>query len=919
MAQPKGGTLAAYQGFPVLEATLRRSTGVEPDGCTVTMALSAFPEGFDFSTPPRGKLGDPGDPAGAVPSVDVIRGGRADVPPERKSFHAMGTFVAAEAVDAEAWSVVLPGLYVHSIEVTKRSPRGASIVTLALSDVRSLWGYGYLPRWTFNKLKGDGTHHEDTLDDGKPWTLARMLEVAIVPNLLGRPRLAHVPEKWKNVIVSFDFGGPIPTVEAVRQIIDHFKGRISLHWDRSVGFYRDGEGKVGHSPGNDPSNAAALPDAKTADGDVLTREYGYPPEFVIVTGGPRVQTVALDCCDPVLVIEGIIWHLAAGLHYLLHGDPRDGISREITDLRARMARFQREGRAHDPANDRLLAGLEAKLAELNAKDPQEATPEEMAEIRRFVLKPSSVQGTYAYTDRAMQILREQAFRLWRIPGAETWARHLLPLRARAETDRAGHSLPVTVETFRWRIRQTSIRKKPRGSGVTTEGAPETQEERDLRQAESELARIRRLIQSVSGNATFDLDAGFEAFGLGVFNELPNAFGLAERGAGIGGTEGAQGFADELRRARLADLEQEGLGQEYLDALQRVHSAEAKLNAGEDRLSTSDLDLAIAREGLAFAEELAGAGGERDAALRRDSSHLQRMKELIRERAERIRKFNAGGRGEDAAAQEVFDLMDKRDKLPEGSPEREDLDRQIAEKAKERGVQGRLASVTHLVNEPRKADLQAEVFDEDNGIVRTPEPTGWVRNVEVPTAADTELLPHEDTPVRVIFGTHLRPEIPGTRVPTGGKCEHVLPERITDEAESVYYAAFQRVGRDVRPVERKDAPPDETLAKEERDLVERIPLRGETNRKQLDERARQIALEHVQEREVVEGARYTFLRPWRANPNGRVPAVELRLRAGVRGWETTVIVGAVGLFNDVNKTHERPRVRQPAPPRRAEDP
>lgn len=901
------GTLIDFAGLPGVEVILRRSTGLEPDGSQVVLVVDdTFPDGW--SLPVRRRT-DPPTVAPASPApLEALRApgsGPVEETASPKLLPEEGTLTLAEvlpavdAQDAEARTLVVGGLLVSSWEV-EMSRTGARLLVLSLTDIRALWDRGFLPRWSFNRLKADGEHAEDTLDEGETWTLANLLRKVVVPALWGQPRLARVPEAWERVVASWEFPRYCRAVDALRRLLEKHPARVALHLDGSVGCYLEGEGRVGYSPGQDPENPDELPAGYVLDEEERrSRSYRRPPGFVVIGGGPRIATVAIDGWEPVLFLDGEFVPIRVGVARLLDGTAGRGLAEEVASLRNRIARTRDAGGEPDAGALALLDGLERRLREEQSKPPREATDEEMAFVRRFVLRGDAAQSDKRLTHAAAQVLKEQAFRLWRLPGAETYNAHLLPLLDRAETDAQGRRLEPLVESYRARIRMATLTNLVRGDRPgadvgSTQGRPVSDAERALRQAERDRETIKRRV----------LEAGFTlgppnapAFERGpqAITEWIVRFRASEppRSEEFGPDRlletrsRVSGLLEQIRFAEFAGEAVPGDADRYLDALER----RAKALDDLDPYSTAGLELELAKTLREAAQELADTD-DREAV--RNGGKIAHAVELQRQIREKHRQREEANKT--------------------GSAENDALDFQ----------EGKANATTHLVNDPRSPDPGARVFDRLAGVVKTPEPAGWVENVEVPTFSDTALLPHEQTPVRVQFGTSLRPRLPGQRPPTGGgpKQRSIVPFETPTSDQDAYFARVYRVDGpgQVKAVKFDEVPPGEGLTVTDERLVELIRLSGDTNVRELERQAEELAVGQSLELEAVEGARYRYLRPWPVNPNGRVAGVEVASRPNAIGFSTLVVVGPPRAVFDGRVTRTRtptPGLPKQAP--RAEDP
>jgi len=218
-------------------------------------------------------------------------------------------------------------------------------------------------------------------------------------------------------------------------------------------------------------------------------------------------------------------------------------------------------------------------------------------------------------------------------------------------------------------------------------------------------------------------------------------------------------------------------------------------------------------------------------------------------------------------------------------------------------------------------------DRELGIFRVSELPGHVRHpdgavgrfVTSPTVTGGEFIPK---PVRVIFGAKLRPRLdvsPGRPVtqeaPRPG--DNHVPEILSDE-ESWFTSAFTRARRGVaEPVEVDDLVRRQLVTVRRPDLVELIPMRAEGNSGRLEKTAYEIAVSHFSAPDKTETQRLVVARPWYVNPDGKVAGVQIKMRPGGKGFETTIYTGKSVAEIKPGRTRVRPIAREGQPSDAAE--
>lgn len=411
------GTLITYQGHVARSVVFRRSRGWRADASQVVFAVEDFPAGFTFRVPNgAAELLRRGEPP--TPDLGALRTGRTPPPAEaRRSLDWSGYLVMAEVQGGLEWSVVIGPLFVARVDSAKASADGRALVAVVLVDERHLWAWGYARRWSFNRRRGDGTLAGDSMRPtvggpaqvagaGRPYTTAEIAQ-ELVDQLPLAPTLVRTPEEWDAVNPGLELPPFAPAGPSLAGLAaDLGLEDPCLGYDGSVALWTGGEGRVGYAEGGaGGENNRDLPEDLLVDlggtGQGLAVEHSYPEPFLLVVGGPRIQTVALEPWEPVLDVSGRVVPL--------------------TEETVRALTLQAFG---------------------------------LAWLRAFVLDPDSYQGAPGLDTATAALFREQAYRLFRLPyvvtedGAPGPNAHLLPLLSRAETQ-GGRRLPIEVSYARF--------------------------------------------------------------------------------------------------------------------------------------------------------------------------------------------------------------------------------------------------------------------------------------------------------------------------------------------------------------------------------------------------------------------------------------------------------------------------------------
>ncbi len=815
------GTFGTFQGYPLRACIFRHARGYVPGGAEMTLHVSDFPAGFEFTTPAPGELATPKTPN----LVSTTREGPA---PLAKRLDYEGFLVMSEEVGGQAWKHPPVRLFVVSVS-TARVSEGSNValVRIVALDSRYHWDHGWLRRWSYNRVRADGTLALDSCQpDGTPFA-RRWIAYHVCRALFRRPTLAAWPAEWDADHRAVDFGPNPSTVSALARLtVESLLEEPCWRLDETVALHRAGDGNVGWAPDGKGANVRDFPPellpSKDGTGQGHTVELAYVEDVVLVAGGPRIASVAIDDLEPVVIVDGVVFVL-------------------------------------NEANVRELTGGRYGLEWL----------------RRWVFAPPEFAGAANLPEPIAAIFREQAFRLWRIPGVEIEKdsddggkvrepgqnAHLVPLLARAETV-AGRRLPITLETYTFAVRHRTLR----GSGATATQIAALQELSRLRNEIIAAARTSGRNPFSGLRQTGNELRGTEEVALGSALKPEAVRQLLNAGVSLSDLQSMVDYARTV--ARISDDAGAGFAGAYENALSARFAAE---DEGNGTGSTVLFELA---KKFLDAEKKANEKGsigdsttEAFQSLGLDELLLQEVKaaarELQRRREEREKRAAAGG--------------------AEGD---------------ENGTQ------TFFENVARIEDAGARAYDLERGILESSGLAGHLADPAIHDLAHpkAELLLR---PVRVIFGAHLRPRVDvppglaarrvrtGSRVPGDLGGQNVIPEALGDE-ESYFLAAFKRgPGGAAVAIPIAAVPDDQALVVPRPDLVELVPIEGEGNKLALEQQAVQIASDLFRQRAIVKAAKRVIARPWPVQCDGVVSSVTITLRqkdGAPCGWETEIVSG-----------------------------
>lgn len=851
-------TYGTFQGFPVRALIYRRARGYTPGGAEILLAAKDFPGAFAFEPPAPGALAKPAADVEQVSSSSQVGDGPRGPAPLARGLSYEGWLVMSEVVDGKTFAHPPVRLFVERVESVRLSDEGGTAMLRVLAwDERFHWEHGWVKRWSFNRRRADGTVSLDSTNPDASLVSRRQIAEQVVGSMFRKPQLTAAPAEWDRDTSAVDFGpNPAAVTCLARLVRESDLEEPCLRLDGSVALHRAGEGFVGWAEGGKGPNAKPFPPGlllwKEGTGQGTALELGYPEDFVLVAGGPRVATVAIDDCEPVVVIEDVVFVL----------------------------------------NDKNVSYLTSS----GGKVPGAAR--DTAWLRKFVFSPAEWAGDPLVPEPILEVFRTQAYRLWRVPGVEVERAaevgtpgqsvvrepgpnaHLMPMLARAELV-ASKRLPITVECYRFAVR----RKKLEGSGATARqqaAIAELQTLRGLIAARAAQTNENNPFNPRPGGASAQLGRGFGIMfspwvlqvPAGSTLNFPAVRGMDKAGVSVSDLED---FVKTVRTIKRVEASTGGrFAKLYEDAL-------AARYAAEDEASGVDVNTTLfklAKDFVALEEKANEDGSTFDNT------------------ADAFRKLGLDLQW----SQLVVDAMNK-------------IRLQREEQTRVGGSEGKNSTHTFFVNVGRTVDTGARVYDEDRGIVETSGLAGHLKDPNVHDLGhpDAELIP---CPVRITFGAHVRPQVdrpPGGRPPTpprvqtgvpddelptveAGDCpggQTYIPPALSDE-QSYFVAAFGRSpdGKAV-PLDPSGVPQDQVLVVQRPDLAELVPLEGTGNAGELNRQAAEVAAELFRRPTRVRAATATIAHAWPVQCDGLVQEVTIQMRQkdGIPcGYETVLQVG-----------------------------
>lgn len=907
------GTFATWAGIPCFTAKFIRARGWESDTSEVEIpARIGAGKPLGMSTPQAGTIarrpkGD-GPAGGGSSSARPSFSGPA---PSADAIPHEGFLILTEVVNGQEWTVTIGPLFVARAEAV-RTPDGSDTarIRLYLVDERYFWPRGFMRRWSYNRRRGDGTIAQDSVKPGgAPWARAEIAAETTL-SLFRSPALVAMPAEWQGDTRAVEFLPCSPAVTALSVLVTEAGLEAPcLRLDNTIALHKAGEGRVGYARGGRGANKEDFPPQvrayKDGAGQGVVTENGYPEDYVVVAGGVRIASTALDSWVPILILNG----------------------RDVVFLTEERMRFLTDGRY----------GLDW--------------------LHRFILQPNAYQSVVGLSTELLDVFRTQPYRLFLMPGAlvETKVQkdpaagkadfgvvyepgpnaHLLPLLDRAETA-AGRRLPVLIEASRY----TTVHQALRGTEAQIRMAGILRAISLLRsQAPKRKDRVGAAPPgTISGTARPD-DQG--AFGLNPITVADVFKGNDLRAGGRGvSIEELQRNLDRVRE--IDSYRDTPAGDVFADELEKLtaQQLQAEEDLGADAGRTEMFE--IAQEILAVEKrlkELTDLGGPDALKKRLDAQGVRDA--LLNSLSEKLEKIER-----DRAATK------ERERIGGDSGDKP-LSMVILKNLRRAEVKGRVYSAEQGIVEIDELAVHAEIdptaFKAGDSFPAVPSSPAHARGVPCPvrvtfgavvrprtdrpwgTSAPRRPVTGEPAPIERLPGETLgafqarrRRELeaqvdavtpqPGETpaeflARRGRDCPpepDVIPEALSDD-ESYYVAAFRRTGRGAGARVPLDAVPrDQAVVLSQPEFVELVPIEENGNRGDLDEQAEALALARFLVADQVQTTRTTLARAWPVQCDGLVSSVEIAMRfkeGAPCGFETIVTSGGLA---PAAKIRPRPR-------------
>lgn len=366
------GTWMSYQGYPVRRCVFRRERGIRG---TFSFADIYAQDLFLKPYPPK------------VLGQDIRIQQDFKEMSQSLDLRPEGDLIMAEDVDDEKHPKVLRvPLFVEKIEVILQDDvTGFKAWRVHLVDERYFWTRGLLTRSRFNRrIPFSSDYDPNTLIDGKRLYLLDDVANQVASNIFRRPRLSHLSNSVKAAPLPADgieYRPYAPACSILGQIcVDTASVDPCLRMDRTVAIHAPGDGLVAScqiTTQGVPSgeNAVQIGEEynlfKDGQGKKETFEFGYPADYVVIVGGPKVVRVELDNWIPVMVFG--------------------------TGGRARVY----------PLNESLVRTLTRGRYGI-------------AWLRKWILAPDAYLGAVGLQPIVATAFREQAWRYYQMPGAAVY-------------------------------------------------------------------------------------------------------------------------------------------------------------------------------------------------------------------------------------------------------------------------------------------------------------------------------------------------------------------------------------------------------------------------------------------------------------------------------------------------------------------
>lgn len=894
--RPMSGLLITYQRFLCEDVRFRRRRGYGADFSEVILPVTSFPVGFSFEVPNPGELGKQSQhSAPNDPGSESIQAGIQSPAARPGRFEPEGTLVMAGLrPDGSRYDVKVKSLFVIRIDTDQLDDVGdIAWVKLTLVDERYFWPRGLVSRWTFLRSRADGSIAEDSLDlDGDPLTRAEVFKQYVAPGLFRSPNVGFTTSRW-DVDAALEFIPFSPAVVAMATMVDDTGVEDPCLWlDGSIAIYDRGESRVSAN-----ANGAGA-------GPVTRQSGGGHIAFAPDGKGPNSQPIPLEF---VLSAGG------KGQRFLIEASyPEDYVVVVGLPKIATVALDDWEPVLISNGKPFFLSDeLVGKLT---------GGKFDLSWLQAWILQPSGVQALVSLSKDVIRLFQEQAYRLFRMPKAELIEdgfysgpgpnANLLPMLDRAGTV-GGRRIKPTVQSYTFQTRHKT--------------ATFSQADVSLLESFTRLSEAKRLIRklSIQGKKAIP-NIGPDGQPDRLSGNLPDSL-LGLSGPAMVQLPGHHRRAglDAIRVREQIEQIRDDLGPEAAQLYESAVSQRAQSQGG-----AAPILFDLANELVSVGSDQAQRLGVEDAD---DLNDNQRAKNLILDALEKAAK-DAGAKLEASDSQ--------------------------AETRTRAGVPPGGAKPITLayaqVNLPRFDDSGGRVIDRDLGIVRTTGLAGHVADVDVPTPADTVLLP---CPVRVLFGATVRPRLdvpPGqAQRPTTGDAPADAPEGtcvggdnftnvITEnillfDKETIYTAAFKRVARGVaEQIDIKDVPLDQATrvgrrwreliplfvaGQTQSDVDENGPQPGNNlrrlsggeqqsigNKSSLDRDAKEVADQIFTRLPVVRTSAHLLADAWPIQCDGIIAGIEItvaRDEQGIQaGFTTALSVGSNPPDTQSNTTRPR---------------
>lgn len=841
MIELNGGTNFELNGLQVVGGSLRRSLGLSHDVSTLICELpeAGFPQlkvpkpGEEFAIVAQGQS------AGVAPLLNTEANGRApsgallapiaDVRVAEAAGGSQWEFILdgflVDSVTMTSPGSADPEPLDGSEPSYSRATNGIKFITVTLVDHRRLWPdhSRALPQHEFNVKSGaqgllprtllevDGEFVEATLTQiveyvcrfltGNRTAPGPVPEASQSRGLSDRGvEVVHTPDRWDEIKPTFQFNpGENPYI-ALGQILREFPARVALHWDNTVGFYEAGQGVIGYDPVAGWRNDTPLPADEELESLQVEQGLGWVPGYFIAYGPPTIASVAVDCLEPIIFIDRSLSlaevfpqldipadspeinrqanlqavNLYKGFKELLQRDKITSTQQEIRRLERALGAKKPTGFANP---ETVLFNLKKKLRDLQTDAGEELTLQERRFLDRFVMRPPSNGDSRLISRETAAIIRRDAYKYWRLPGAETYNRHLLPIEDRAEVSPEGTRLPPLIQSYRWAARSVPVGGNDQR--VTTIGDIATRAEQEGHRAYYNMGLISTAIlgaikgtltrtvvnklkfrTQVDGNlSAADAYDSFFAGSRRPRTELQDVVGKAVEGNNSRLGAAVKGVIQRIQGDPAAAL-----------AIKRAGFDPATLLKGLIRDGTKLVNVEWQGDAAGFTAAAAAYRQQLDVFLANQQQSFRpanRSQVFTADLAVQIvrlllpvgnliktgqisRKDLAAGRF--AAAARVVQLVSR------AAQRYEDFDRAVRNNepttADDAGTrEQRYVIARHLVNLPRLDDGNFSLYSRELGIWYTPIPCGHADRLDVPSPDGAALVPRA---VRAVFGTKMRP-------------------------------------------------------------------------------------------------------------------------------------------------------------------